>query len=167
MSDEMTSPEKENESAGVGVQSATEFRETEAQKKALEEMSAALLEKLHAMVKEQEERVREFAERTHSLSSLPQGIRVLSEQIKSSLPPRETNGENLDVLDSGREAGRIEAPQPVRKRQELRPTYQQYMPQNRGPRDEVDEQKDVKKKADGLAVTIVVVIIFIIVRSCS
>ena len=84
MNDEMTSPEKENESAGVGMQSATDFRETEAQKKALEEMSAALLEKLHVMVKEQEERVREFAERTHSLSSLPQGIRVLSEQIKSS-----------------------------------------------------------------------------------
>lgn len=167
MSDEMTNPEKENEAARMGVQSATEFRETEAQKKALEEMSVALLEKLHVMVKEQEERVREFAERAHSLSSLPQGIRVLSEQKNSPLSSKETNGESPDVLGSGREAGRIEAPQPVRKNQELHPTYQQYMPQNRGSREESNEQKDVKKKADGLAVTIVVVIIFIIVRSCS
>ena len=51
-----------------------EFADAEQQRKALEEMSQRLLDKLDAMVAEQEARAKEFAERSHSLSSLPQGI---------------------------------------------------------------------------------------------
>ena len=42
------------------------------QRRALEEMSRQLLDKLNEMVTEQEARAREFAERVHSVSSLPQ-----------------------------------------------------------------------------------------------
>ena len=50
--------------------------DTEPQRKALEEMSQQLLERLNAMVAEQEQRANEFAARPHSLSSLPSGIEL-------------------------------------------------------------------------------------------
>ena len=45
---------------------------TDAQRMALEAMSAQLVHKLNAMIREQEERVRIFAEQHHSTSPLPE-----------------------------------------------------------------------------------------------
>ncbi len=45
---------------------------TEAQRLALEAMSAQLVHKLNAMIREQEERARAFAEQHHSTLSIPQ-----------------------------------------------------------------------------------------------
>lgn len=56
--------------------SETDFEGTEAQRKALEEMSQQLLDRLNSMVDQQEARAREFAERTHSLSSLPEQVQL-------------------------------------------------------------------------------------------
>lgn len=58
--------------------SETDFEGTEAQRKALEEMSQQLLDRLNSMVDQQEARAREFAERTHSLSSLPEQVQLPS-----------------------------------------------------------------------------------------
>lgn len=58
--------------------SETDFEGTEAQRKALEEMSQQLLDRLNSMVDQQEARAREFAERTHSLSSLPEKVQLPS-----------------------------------------------------------------------------------------
>lgn len=65
----------------------TESSGMEPQRKALEDMSQALLQKLNAMVAEQEGRAQEFAARVHSLSAQPQGS-VLPElqQIAPELP---------------------------------------------------------------------------------
>lgn len=52
----------------------TEMVDTEPQRRALEEMSQALLGKLEAMVAQQEKRAQDFADTTHSLSSLPGAV---------------------------------------------------------------------------------------------
>lgn len=61
---------------------------TEAQRMALEAMSAQLVHKLNAMIREQEDRARAFAEQHHSTLSVPQNQHLpVAEPVRSTPPP--------------------------------------------------------------------------------
>lgn len=61
---------------------------TEAQRLALEAMSAQLVHKLNAMIREQEERARAFAEQHHSTLSIPQQQPIpATESVKTAPTP--------------------------------------------------------------------------------
>lgn len=61
---------------------------TEAQRMALEAMSAQLVHKLNAMIREQEERARAFAEQHHSTLSIPQNQQLpVVEPVRNTPPP--------------------------------------------------------------------------------
>lgn len=59
---------------------------TDAQRMALEAMSAQLVHKLNAMISEQEERARLFAEQHHSLLSVPQPVTPTAPVIPQPVP---------------------------------------------------------------------------------
>lgn len=106
---------------------------TEPQRRALEEMSQALTDKLHAMVAEQEQRIRDFAAQHQSQSPLPwmpeetapQEIPAPAPLPQQAVPSRQagligrtspsiTNGPRLDTgAASRREPVRTSPPQPV------------------------------------------------------
>lgn len=135
------------------------------QRRALEEMSQNLLDKLNAMVKEQEQRAREFAERTHSLSSLPEAYREQMPSLRDVEPlvrnVREGVTEKVrkdlpEVPPLVRRAVQMEKPAKVVQR-----AVKTVMEGRSAPKPAKDDSKNVG------CFIIAVFVLFVIIRSCS
>lgn len=157
----------------------TDFEGTEPQRKALEEMSQALLDKLGVMVAEQEARAREFALGTHSLSALPQQVEL--PEIRAKLPElaqkvapevvqmvQETVQAKAAAAAAAQvpEAKAVQAPPLVRQ---MAPPVQDTPPHRRAPAAPRPVRK-VEKEESSIGVSFLAIIafcIFVLFRSCS
>ena len=152
---------------------------TEPQRKALEEMSRQLLERLNTMVMEQESRAHDFAQRSHSLSPLPgeqQPMNFDVPEVTIRMSPPELQADPLpsepDEQPRPAEAPRQVAsavPPLVRKKETAREAAREAAPQRRPayrptPRPVASENKE----ESGMGWLIGVgALLFFLLRACS
>ncbi len=134
---------------------------TEAQRRALDEMSRRLEENLNAMVREQNERAHRFAATQHSLSHLPgmpepsqpqllQTSAVQQQRQKPDLPPRPTVRKEPERFDAAPLRDVILKPK--------RPKSAQAA--------DVNKKSEESGCGSGPIITLIVILV-IIIRSCS
>lgn len=146
---------------------------TEAQRKALEEMSDQLLQRLNSMVAEQEARAAEFAARTHSLSALPEltqpqetpGIPTTgSRPTVSPLPQQPAPQTFAQPSHTEPAQPAIKIPPLVRKKAEPEPAPEPPRPIRRP----APQQKKTEESSIGAGTLIIIVcIIYALIKSCS
>ncbi len=145
------------------------FEVLDAQRKALEEMSDALVAKLFVMVKEQDERAREFAERTHSLSSLPQEIREQGGKVVVAAPTdvkKIDGGEKVRTAEV-KAARKVQVPLPVTRRFETPPDEVAYHPVRQEPSTERTQEKNSNEITSGKLLVFLCILFVIILRACT
>lgn len=136
---------------------------TEAQRQALDAMSADLLRKFNTMVKEQEQRAQEFSVLQHSVSHLPQtpapvapepyrpAERKPAPEAATPLPP---------IPEAAQRKQRRQSP-PAPKPAPKPPTE----PHQPTPHKSPDPVK--VNELSGKTIFIIIVVIFLLVRACS
>lgn len=167
-----SSAKQANERGGISEsdeENTSAFEVLDAQRKALEEMSDALVAKLFVMVKEQDERAREFAERTHSLSSLPQEIRERGEKVVVAAPNdvKTIGGEEKVRTGEATAARKVQVPLPVTRRFEPPPDEVAYHPVRQEPSTEKTQEKKGNEITSGKLLVVLCILFVIILRACT
>lgn len=147
---------------------------TDAQRRALDVMSARLLDNLNTMIAEQEARVQEFSRQQNSLSPLP------TEEMTPVLPPTQqpspAQNKRAAVKTWEPSPAAPDAPPPVRRSVTPPPVKSKKLPQPHYnvPKPPLpkgtaamdgDEKKEASFGCGSLSVAIVVIIILL--RACS
>lgn len=148
---------------------------TEPQRRALEEMSQALLERLNVMVREQEERAQDFAQRTHSLSALPEvpvPPEVPYERVEAEPEVKyEQVAAEPEVREPRKKAAHaaVQVPPLVRKMvapEKEKPAYREPAPA--APRRVVQPKKKEEEGSVGAGVIVTIIgVLIVLLRSCG
>ncbi len=141
---------------------------TEPQRRALEEMSHELVEKLNRMVAEQEERAALFAAQQHSLSSKP--------AVPTSVPkPTYNYPTPPPLVTQTRQAAVSRTPAPEPQQSRIKAAKETYLPPV--PPSPVSGKKKhptviapKKKEEEGMGtgfIILILIVLFLLARACS
>lgn len=138
----------------------SDFEGTEPQRRALEEMSQQLLERLNEMVEMQERRAREFAASGHSLSSLPEGV---------ALPEVTPLSAELPEVPEAPPTRSVEPPPLVRRNPMEREAAAaaSAAPKPRPVAVPQPQAQGGEQKIGVMPIMIVIALIYILLRGCS
>lgn len=155
---------------------------TDAQRRALDVMSAQLLDNLNTMIAEQEARVQEFSRQQNSLSPqpmeemtpvlppTPQTLPTSSVTPKADVTPEAKTWEQIPVTPVAPEppARRSVTPPPIHAQKKKAPEQQYRIPRPSLNRPIPTDKEDEKKNSVGCGkIAVFIVIIIILLRACS
>lgn len=143
---------------------------TDAQRRALDVMSARLLDNLNTMIAEQEARVQEFSRQQNSLSPLPQQESAPAVQQPAPSSPVQTEHVSPAAPKTASTAprhARSVTPPPIKAKKQPQPHHNVPKPPlPKGP--VVINGEEKKESSVGCGpIAVIVVIIIILLRACS
>lgn len=143
---------------------------TDAQRRALDVMSAQLLDNLNTMIAEQEARVQEFSRQQNSLSPLPAPESAPMVQPQASQPPApsEQVWHPTPEAKKNQPERRTVTPPPIHAQKKKAPEQQYRIPRPSLNRPIPTDKEDEKENSVGCGkIAVFIVIIIILLRACS
>lgn len=142
---------------------------TDAQRRALDVMSAQLLDNLNTMIAEQEARVQEFSRQQNSLSPLPSPESAPMVQPQASQPPApsEQVWHPTPEAKKNQPERRTVTPPPIKAKKLPQPHYNVPKPPLPKVSAAMNEEEKKESSVGCGSIAVIIVVIVILLRACS